>query len=263
MTHRLVIAALAFVALIAAATPATAERLVTSISRHQVLVNSNFTGTSIVLFGTVEPDSPAARRRGTGYDLVVTVTGPKQTIVERRKERVLGIWTNMASRDFIDVPSYLAVMSTQPFGQFTTEDTIKRLQIGADNMLLRQQTALTAKSGDIGRDDVFRANFIRLKTQHQLYVQKTNGVTLLTPTVFRAEIALPAEAPIGVYDVDIKVFAEGAMIVRATSAFEIVKIGFEQFVANAAQDYGLLYGLTTAMMALMTGWFASVVFRRD
>ena len=51
----------------------------TSISRHQVLVTSSFTGTSIVLFGTVEPDTPTARRRGSGYDLVVTVTGPRQT----------------------------------------------------------------------------------------------------------------------------------------------------------------------------------------
>ena len=117
--------------------------------------------------------------------------------------------------------------------------------------------------GDVARDDPFRANFIRLKMQHELYVQKTNGVTLLTPTVFRAEIPLPAEAPIGNYDVDVKVFADGALLTRANSAFEIIKVGFEQFVANAAQDYGLLYGITTAMMAIMTGWFAAVVFRRD
>ena len=117
--------------------------------------------------------------------------------------------------------------------------------------------------GDVARDDPFRASFIRLKTQHELYVQRTNGVTLLTPTVFRAEIPLPAEAPIGNYDVDVKVFAEGASLTRGNSAFEIIKVGFEQFVANAAQDYGLLYGITTAMMAIMTGWFAAVVFRRD
>ena len=42
-----------------------------------------------------------------------------------------------------------------------------------------------------------------------------------------------------------------------------VKVGFEQFVANAARDYGLLYGLATSMMAILTGWFTSVVFRRD
>ena len=42
-----------------------------------------------------------------------------------------------------------------------------------------------------------------------------------------------------------------------------MKVGFEQFVANAARDYGLLYGLATSMMAILTGWFTSVVFRRD
>ena len=191
----------------------------------------------------------------------MTVTGPKQTIVERRKERVLGIWTNMGSRTFLNVPSYLAVLSNQPFEQITNPETVRQLQLGLADKLLPQQ--LGNDVGDVARDDPFRANFIRLKTQHQLYVQKTNGVTLLTPTVFRAEIPLPAEAPIGNYDVDVKVFAEGALLTRANSAFEIVKVGFEQFVANAAQDYGLLYGLTTAMMAIMTGWFAAVVFRRD
>jgi uncharacterized protein (TIGR02186 family) len=53
------------------------------------------------------------------------------------------------------------------------------------------------------------------------------------------------------------------LLARANSAFEIIKVGFEQFVANAAHEYGFLYGITTAMMALMTGWLASVVFRRD
>ncbi len=46
--------------------------------------------------------SPTARPRAAaarGYDLVVTVTGPQQTVVTRRKERVLGIWVNVDSRD--------------------------------------------------------------------------------------------------------------------------------------------------------------------
>ena len=90
-----------------------------------------------------------------------------------------------------------------------------------------------------------------------------NGVTLLTPTVFRAEIPLPAEAPVGNYDVDIKVFSQRRVLTRSNSAFELIKVGFEQFVANAARDYGALYGLATAVMAMLTGWFASVMFRRD
>ena len=138
---------------------------------------------------------------------------------------------------------------------------MRQLQLGIADKLLPQE--LGTDVGDVARDDPFRANFIRLKMQHELYVQKTNGVTLLTPTVFRAEIPLPAEAPIGNYDVEVRVLADGALLARANSAFEIFKVGFEQFVANAAQEYGLLYGIATAMMAIMTGWFAAVVFRRD
>jgi len=88
-------------------------------------------------------------------------------------------------------------------------------------------------------------------------------VTFLTPALFRATIPLPAEVPVGIYDIDLKLFADGANIARANSAFEVVKVGFEQFVATSAQSNGVFYGLATVSLALMTGWFASIVFRRD
>jgi uncharacterized protein (TIGR02186 family) len=69
--------------------------------------------------------------------------------------------------------------------------------------------------------------------------------------------------PVGAYDVDLKLFADGVQVARASSAFEIVKAGFEQFIATSAQSNAVLYGLATVLLALMTGWFASVVFRRD
>jgi uncharacterized protein (TIGR02186 family) len=170
MMRRLAIAAAALIAVpLAGGGPAVAERLVTSISRHQVSVNSSFVGTSIVLFGTVEPDTPNARRRATGYDLIVTVTGPKQTVVARRKERMLGIWTNVGSRTFLNVPSYLAVLSNQPLEQITSAETVRAQQLGLADKLLPQQ--LGNDVGDVARDDPFRVNFIRLKEQHKLYVQ--------------------------------------------------------------------------------------------
>jgi Putative transmembrane protein (Alph_Pro_TM) len=53
------------------------------------------------------------------------------------------------------------------------------------------------------------------------------------------------------------------VIARADSTFEIVTVGFERFIASSAVDHGILYGFATAAMAVMTGWFASIVFRRD
>jgi len=81
--------------------------------------------------------------------------------------------------------------------------------------------------------------------------------------LFRTTIVLPAQVPTGNYTVDVKLFEAGNLIAHTDSAFEIVKVGFEQFVVNAARDHGLLYGFATALMALMTGWIASVAFRRD
>lgn len=261
MRRALTIAAALAAISLSAASPASAEQLVTSISRHQVMVNSSFTGTAIVLFGTIEPDGPNVRRRASEYDLVVTVTGPKQTTVARRKERVLGIWTNVDSRTFVNVPSYLAILGNRAFDQMASADMLRSLQIGFNNVLLPQQ--IGSDIADVVRDDPIRVNFIRLKGVQRLYLERANGVTFLTPTVFRAEIPLPAISPVGNYDVDIKLFANKAMIQRANSAFELVKVGFEQFVVTAARDYGMLYGITTAMMAMMTGWLASVIFRRD
>ena len=251
---------IAFVAALLTAGPASAERLITSISRHQVLVTSSFTGTSIVLFGTIEPDTPTGRLRNA-YDIVVTVTSSRQTVVTRRKERVLGIWANAASRTFVNVPAYLHMLANRPFEEITDIETRRRLQLGLDYFVLPQQ--IGPDLADVVRDDPFRVNFIRLKTEADLYGQRTNSVTFLTPTLFRAEIRVPAEAPFGNYDADVKLFAEGRLLVRTNSAFEVVKVGFEQFVANTAREHGLLYGIATVMMALLTGWFASVVFRRD
>jgi uncharacterized protein (TIGR02186 family) len=246
--------------LLSLAIPALAERLVASLSRHQVLITSSFTGTEIVLFGTVERDALTVTRR-TGYDIVVTVFGPRQALVTRRKGRILGVWANVDSREFVDPPSYLAVLATKRLDAIASPDMLRRQQAGLDYVSLPQRMGTT--NIELAPDDPFRVAFIRLKKEQGLYREEPTGVTFLTPTLFRAGIPLPATAPIGSYEVDVKLFADGAVIARTNSAFEIIKVGFEQFVAEAARDYGFFYGLATAMMALLTGWLASVVFRRD
>ncbi len=235
--------ATAVLAALASAPPAAAERLISSLSSHRVLITPSFTGTELVLFGTVEHDTATVPRRGS-YEIVVTVTGPRETLVVRRKKRVVGIWVNAESRPFVQVPSYLATLSTKPVDAIASLDTLRRLQIGLRRTLLPQQ--IGPDTADVVRDDPFRNAFLRLKQSRDLFIEEPN-----------------ATAPVGSYEVELKLFADGALITRGGDAFEIVKFGFEQFVASSAVNHGLLYGLATAAMALMTGWLASVIFRRD
>jgi uncharacterized protein (TIGR02186 family) len=247
-------------ALAVSVVPAGAEQLVTSLSNYRVSIASNFAGADLVLFGTVDRDAATVARR-SGYDIVVTVIGPRQTVVTWRKERVLAIWVNAESRTFVNAPSYLAVLANRPVEAIANPELQRRLQIGLNNILLPQDIA--GDVADVVRDDPFRMAFVRLRGEQGLYLERTNAVTFLTPTLFRTAIPLPADAPIGSYEVDVKLFADGVMIARERSAFELYKVGFEQLVANAARYHGLLYGLGTAGLALFVGWLASVVFRRD
>jgi uncharacterized protein (TIGR02186 family) len=244
----------------ASAVPAAGERLIASLSNHRVMVTSNFTGEELVLFGGVEQDSASRPRRG-GYDIVVTVTGPRQNAVTFRKARVLGIWVNADSRTFDNAPAYLAVLSNRPLDALAGAETLRRLQLGLDNIPLPQRASINI--ADAAADDPFRVAFIKIRSKNGVYREASNGVTFLTPALFRASIPLPAEVPVGTYEVDIRLLADGVQIARAPAPFEVYKSGFEQIVSSAARDYGLVYGLATAVMAILAGWLASVVFRRD
>lgn len=244
--------------LLLAAIPASAERLITSLSSHQVLVTSSFTGTELVLFGSIERDAKTVSRKGE-YDIVVTVTGPRETLVVRRKDLVVGIWTNTESRSFLNTPTYLAVLSDRPVNEIASPELLRRQEIG---MSLVPRAALTSAIQS-GEHDVFREALIRLRKQRNLYIEDPTGVTFLTPNLFRATIRLPAESPVGSYDVDVRLFADGTELARANSALEVVKVGVEQFIVNAAANHGILYGLFTTLMALATGWFAALIFRKD
>jgi uncharacterized protein (TIGR02186 family) len=213
-----------------------------------------------VLFGTVEADRNGSPLRAS-YDLVATVTGPLETFRTRRKERVAGIWVNTDSREFVRVPSYLAILTNRPVKDIADGDTLRRLQVGLDNFLLPQR--IGPDIADTVRDDPYRLAFVRLENGQGLYREEPNAVTFLTPTVFRALIPLPANIPTGSFAIDVKLFSGGVLLARTNSALEVIKAGFEQYVADAARDHGLLYGIATALIALFTGWLASVVFRRD
>jgi uncharacterized protein (TIGR02186 family) len=238
---------------------AHAERLIVSVSNHRVTVTPNYSGEELVLFGSVEKDANTPPNRS--YDLVVTVSGPRADMVTRRKERKFGIWINTDSRQFLQVPAYLAIFSNRPIDAIASPEVQRRQQLGINNVVLTQRVG--PDYADVVPSDPFRTAFVRLRAQHGLYRESSSAITFLTPTLFRSGIPLPAEVPIGTYNVDIKLFADGQLVTRAETAFEIVKVGFEQFVANSSRQNGFAYGLATVAMALMTGWMASIVFRKD
>jgi uncharacterized protein (TIGR02186 family) len=243
----------AVLAVFLAAGAARAEQLVLIPSTTTVFIRSNYIGTSVALFGAAQGVSELAKTEAD-YDVVVTVIGPRQTLVARRKRRVFGIWANADSRTFADVPSYLVVLANRKLASIAPPADLSRNRIGLEY-------ALPASSEEL--DEPFRAALVQIESERGVFAEKTNAITFFSSTLFRAEIALPANVQVGTYDIDVKLFSKGHLVAQALSAFEVVKTGVVQFIADAAQDHGLLYGFAVTLMALALGWIASVVFQRE
>jgi uncharacterized protein (TIGR02186 family) len=245
--------------LVAFAGDASAEHLTIALSTPEVKINSSFTGVPITLFGVIERDAQTISRSGK-YEIAVSVLGPPQSIVARRKDRILGIWANSRSETILAAPSYYLVSATGSVDKLAPEAQLKRLRLGFDNIGFTYR-------GRVGTDSPaaseFRDAFLRIKQKEGLYSEAPAGVGFIGDTIFRTTVWIPANVPVGYYQVSAFLFADGALLARADQSFTIAKTGFEQFMFAFSRQESFIYGLACVALALFTGWLAGVIFRRD
>ena len=99
------------------------------MSTRSVAITSGFTGTEIIIFGTVENSRQSSPESGT-YDVVVVVEGTPAPVVVRRKSRIGGLWVNVRTIRFSSFPSYYAIASTRPVDEIAEHAVLDKNQIG-------------------------------------------------------------------------------------------------------------------------------------
>lgn len=251
--------ALLAIVVVACAAPAKAERLTVAVSTPEIAINSNFTGAPVTVFGVIEPDAARPIAPDTHYSVAIVVLGPNETVIARRKDRVVGIWLNHAARTIGGAPSFYALSASEPATGLANAAALQRLQIGVDNVgfvYVGQSVATDPETLE------FRDAFLRLKRDGGLYAE-TNDVTFIGNAIFRSTTFLPANIPVGRYTVLAYVFAGGDLIARAEDRIDVSKTGFEGAMAAFARNQSLIYGILCAALALFVGWAGGVIFRRD
>ena len=207
------------------------------LSSETVEITSNFDGTDVVVFGSIE-NGDQELLEAKRYDVVVVLFGPKEEIVVRRKERKLGIWVNGEAVRFSDVPSSYSVATTRALNEIADEEAIGILQLGLDNI-----NVVTEEDGGVGEElHVFRESLARLKVSQSLFLERIGGVEFLSPTLFKAKLAVPANVPIGKHTAHAFLFKEGEFLNAKFAEMRVQKIGFEQFTYELAHKNSLLYG---------------------
>jgi uncharacterized protein (TIGR02186 family) len=231
------------------AAPARAEGLVADLSEHLIAITTAFVGADVVLFGTSDG----------GADIVITVVGPREDQIVRRKDRIAGIWVNRESLEFARAPSYYAVASSAPLDQIARPEVLARHELGVEHVRMEPVDAGDLEESQI---DAFRLALVRNKQRQHLYSSAPPPVSFLGPRLFRTTVSFPANVAPGIYQVQVFELEDGYVKDAQRSALVISKVGFEADVFDFAQQRAPLYGLLAIVMAVSLGWLAGVIFRR-
>jgi uncharacterized protein (TIGR02186 family) len=232
--------------------PAPREEVVSDISTREISIQSNFTGIEILIFGSIDFSGTAEPEKEI-YDVIVVLRSPNQAIVARRKERYAGIWVNGTSKVYATVPGFYAVLSTRPLRAITSDETLKKLGIGLNNIDL-------GRASQTGPDEeTFHSTVVRLKEKQRLFQEHDDGVAFIGRSLFRASVDLP----IGRYTADVYLFRDGALLSKSQSTLEVTQAGFERAIYLMAFNRPLVYGLVAVLLAVLAGLAGWVVFRRD
>ncbi len=239
--------------------PALAEGIIASVSSERINIQSNFTGTEIVVFGEIQRDG-ATVSRAEAYDIVVIVSGPSQKVTTRRKDQFFGVWINRQSETFAEVPSFYALNSTRPIGEIANRAVLDKYQLGLHNLSLKIDEQSNAPLSE--RDD-FRQAFLRLRLLNGLYSERSDAIVMLSKSLFRTNVRIPSNVPVGDYEVTTYLLRGGALLASQTEPLSVAKIDFEQATYRMAHQNSFLYGLIAVLLAVLTGWLAGVIFRKD
>lgn len=232
------------------ALPARAEEIVLGLSQDEVAITATFEGSDILIFGAIKRDAPPDAGQ---LGVIVTVAGPDQPVTVRRKDKRLGIWVNTDDVKVDSAPSFYAVASSAPLDDLlrATED-------------LRERITLRSMIRSVGNNVMDARNFtnalVRIRSGQDLYQTLEGAVDFEADTLFRTQIALPANLTEGDYLAKIYLTRDGTIVDSYETAIPVKKVGLERWLYNLAHNNALLYGLMSLAIAVAAGWLASAVF---
>lgn len=227
---------------------AMADDIRVDVSQEVIKVTTGFDGATLTVFGVNQSDG----------DVVLVVEGPQKDFTVSEKGRRLGLWTNVDARTFVDVPTYYEVASTTPINDIAARDVLQEYGIGIENLTLRERRGATT-----ARVTRYRRALIKQFQNSGLYITGQHGITQVSESLFKTQFVFPDKVTPGRYGVYAYLFKDGHIVGHDQVRFEILPEGLSADIKRVSQDNRFLYGLFAVMMAMFSGWLATVLLKRD
>lgn len=230
-----------------------AEEVVLGLSKDKVAITADFDGSDILIFGAVKREEPI--KDGPPLEVIITVSGPIDPLVVRKKEKRFGIWINTQSLILDEAPAFYAVATSAPFSQTLTGFEDMRHKVSVRRAIRSITAPAQAKTLE------FTDAIIRIREKSGLYQQLENTVQVDQQTLFRTSIKMPSNVPEGDYVVRILLTRDSKLVSQLETVIDVSKVGLERWLFSLSRQHPLMYGLLSLTIAVIAGWAASAIFR--
>ena len=224
--------------------------LIIDSSTSEVKVSSSFIGTDVMVFGTANDKD----------DIIVVITGPTETAIVRKKRRVSGIWINKEKLEFRGIPGFYAIASTRPLSEITETNELEKQKIGIQNVITT--TSLNSEDKNIKTFKSFKEALVRGQKAKGLYLDMPLKIDVVSKRLFKTTFHFPNNMATGIYTVKVFAFQKKRLVSTVSKTISVEKIGIGADVFKFAKEQSALYGLLAILIAVLSGWIASVIFRK-
>ena len=233
------------------ATVKAKDSVIGGLSTRNVSINTTFTGSNILVFGTI--------KRGDSEeivpsDIIIEVFGPETNITVRRKKKIFGIWVNSDPIKINNSPSFYSIVSTNKLDNILKKTEQLKSKIGRVQFF-------DPKNSDPNYIEAINAQ-LRIKNKEGYYNFNNPPVKLKETSLFSASIDLPANLTEGDYKTKIHLIQGGKVTSTSTDTIRVRKVGLGEWLYKIAHNSPLFYGIFSVLLALLSGWGASAIFRR-
>lgn len=236
------------------AAPLQAEEIVLGLSRDEVAITANFDGSDVMIFGAVKRDAPAPE--GSPLEVIITLAGPSEPVMVRRKDRRFGIWVNTDAVEVDEAPSFYAVATSAPFRDALSEVEDLRYGISIPRVIRSVGAPDTVQDAP-----AFSEALIRIRAGAGLYQVLDSQIDIEEGTLFRGQITLPAALTEGDYVARIFITRDGMVVDDYETSIAVYKAGLERWLYETSRNQPFWYGILSLAIAISAGWLASAVFR--
>lgn len=234
---------------------ATGEEVVLGLSSDHVSITTSFDGSEILIFGAVKREQ--AIPTGDPLQVIITVAGPSEPVVVRRKAKWLNlIWVNTDTVKIDQAPAFYAVATTAPLSEVLTRTEDLR-----ERITLEHTIRSVGAASDVPDAPSFTDAIIRIRQNAGLYQTLEGEVSLDQQTLFRTAITMPANLTEGDYVTRIFLTRNGRIISTYQTTIDVSKVGLERWLFTLSRQQPMLYGLMSLAIAIAAGWGASAAFQ--